>query len=157
MLGEENRGWYVATTQLDFERSAASRMGANRRSVDDLVALAKRRGKVTPKVRTMLADLAVASEVGRLLCYRVAGMQTRGLIPNAEASMGKLFNTELSKEIASAGMKTLGIHGELLDQDFGSSRYWGREYLSAVSATIAGGTSEVQRNILATRGLGLPR
>lgn len=51
-------------------------------------------------------------------------------------------------------MKVLGVRGQLVGHDFGGKQYWGSEYLSAVTATIAGGTSEVQRSILATRGLG---
>jgi alkylation response protein AidB-like acyl-CoA dehydrogenase len=86
-------------------------------------------------------------------------MQSQGLVPNREASMGKVFGTELQQHTAQVGMSILGLYGQLE-----SNSRWaplqGRieaSYMTAVSATIAAGTSEIQRNIIATRGLGLPR
>ena len=91
-------------------------------------------------------------------------------MPNHEASAAKLFSSELSQRIASTGMKVVGLYG-VLDRDGHSGQAaasatnrWApnrgrmmRSYLNAVSGTIAGGTSEVQRGIIATRGLGLPK
>ncbi|MFQ5933608.1 MAG: acyl-CoA dehydrogenase family protein, partial [Dehalococcoidia bacterium] len=97
--------------------------------------------------------------VCRLLAYRVAWMQGQGLVPNKEASMCKLFVTEAQQRLSQVGIKALGLHGQLAE---GSK--WaplkGRvewDYLLMVSATIAGGTSEIQRSVIARRGLGLPR
>ena len=85
----------------------------------------------------------------------------RGQIPNYEASMAKIFNTELSQRIARTATKILGLYGDLFSETEDGytpmKRRWSRMYLSTVSATIAGGTSEIQRNVIATRGLGLPR
>ena len=86
-------------------------------------------------------------------------MQAAGLIPNCEASMGKLYSTELRQRVARTGMRALGLYATLwmgdprapLDGEFTHS------YVASVPATIAGGTSEIQRNVIATRGLGLPR
>ncbi len=165
MMGEMNRGWYVATTELDFERASASTVGRNRRTLDDIVAavagVRERRGSANSNVaaKLALADLAVANEISRLLSYRVAWMQTRGLIPNSEASMCKLLSSELTQALAAAGVRLLGLYGALRagetrapgDGALGSS------YVQSVAATVGGGTSEIQRNILATRGLGMPR
>jgi alkylation response protein AidB-like acyl-CoA dehydrogenase len=86
-------------------------------------------------------------------------MQGRGLVPNAEASVAKLYSTELQSRFASTALSTLGLSGVLMrgsphaPLDARLTSY----YLAAVSYTIAAGTSEVQRNIIAQRGLSLPR
>jgi hypothetical protein len=85
-------------------------------------------------------------------------MQDRGLIPNYEASTSKLFNSELVQRMANTGVKVFGMHSNIWERDRAPMRaQFTRSYVGSVSATIAAGTSEVQRNIIATRGLGLPR
>jgi alkylation response protein AidB-like acyl-CoA dehydrogenase len=112
-----------------------------------------------PGVRIKLAELAIEHQVGRNLAYRVAWMQGAGLIPNYEASRSKLFGTELTQRLARAGINIMGLYGALYE----GSKWAQLEakmqtlYLSSVSFTIGAGTSEIQRNIIATRGLGLPR
>jgi alkylation response protein AidB-like acyl-CoA dehydrogenase len=98
----------------------------------------------------------------------VITLQTKGMVPNHEASAAKLYSSELSQRVAATGMRLVGLYG-LLDRDrkaeadAAANRYSPRRgrlmraYLNAVGSTIAGGTSEIQRNIIATRGLGLPR
>jgi len=109
-------------------------------------------------VRHKLAELVLECEVGRLMCYRIAWMEDRGLIPNYEASMVKNFGAELAQRIAAAGMELLGLHGQLASGP--RAPLQGRvehSYMFSRGGTIAGGTSEVNRNIIAMRGLGLPR
>jgi alkylation response protein AidB-like acyl-CoA dehydrogenase len=87
-------------------------------------------------------------------------MQSRGLIPNYEASMGKAFSTELSQRIARTGTKVFGLYGGLwaANEPYAPlSAKHTQQYVSTVVITIAGGSNEIQRNIIATRGLGLPR
>jgi hypothetical protein len=165
LVGEVNRGWYVATTTLDFERSGIQRIVFAQTLLDDLIAYAKRRGADgrrlidRPGRRHQLADLQIAFSVGRLLSYRVAWMQGQGLVPNSEASVAKLFSTELQSRFAGAAVNMLGLGG-VLSRGSAAAPLDGRlnsYYLAAVSYTIAAGTSEVQRNIIAQRGLGLPR
>jgi alkylation response protein AidB-like acyl-CoA dehydrogenase len=90
------------------------------------------------------------------------------MVPNHEASAVKLYASELSQRVASTGLKVAGLYGQLdrdskAGADAATNRYAPnkgrlmRTYLNAVSATIAGGTGEVQRGIIAGRGLGLPR
>jgi alkylation response protein AidB-like acyl-CoA dehydrogenase len=164
LVGELNRGWYVATTTLDFERSGIQRVVFAETLLDDLIAYARewRNGAHlidTPAIRHKLAELKIEFSIGRLLAYRIAWMQGQGLVPNAEASVGKLFTTELQSRFAVAALSMLGAGGVLargsphVPADGRFSSY----YLAAVSYTIAAGTSEVQRNIIAQRGLGLPR
>jgi alkylation response protein AidB-like acyl-CoA dehydrogenase len=92
-----------------------------------------------------------------MLSYRVITIQAEGRVPNHEASIAKLFNTELSQRIARTAMKMTGTSGQLLGREAPMRGRAAQSYMQTVSSTIAGGTSEVQRNIVATRGLGLPR
>jgi len=160
VVGEVNRGWYHMAVALDFERSGIQAFAGGRRSVERLVELAKQRPELVerrPTIRYELADRAIEVEVGTFLAYRVASMQAKGLIPNHEASASKLFGSELTQRIALTGMHLLGLAGQLRQGSKWLIVDQATPYLNAVSATIAAGTSEIQRNIIATRGLGLPR
>ncbi|MGE0545269.1 MAG: acyl-CoA dehydrogenase family protein, partial [Dehalococcoidia bacterium] len=165
LVGGENRGWYVAMTLLDFERSSVASVAANRRTLGDLAALArdtKQNGAATidvPWIRNRLADLWVETEASRWLSYRVAAMQQRGMVPNYEASIVKVLATESSQRIYNFGTKMLGLYGQLT-----ADSKWARlrgaiesGYLASVAPTIYSGSNEIQRNVIATRGLGLPR
>jgi alkylation response protein AidB-like acyl-CoA dehydrogenase len=166
IIGEENRGWYSAMTTLDFERSAIGAAIGMKQSVETIVDFAREHTadhtsalKINPLLRYELADRMVEVETARMLSYRVVTLQNRGLIPNYEASLMKFYNTELNQRIARTGMKVLGMYGQLSRGEPKAPRD-GRlcyGYLRSVAYTIEGGTSEVQRNIVAQRGLGLPR
>ncbi len=164
MVGDENRGWYVATTTLDFERSGISRVVSGVRLLGELTDLAAqpgpdgRRPDEDPRVRHRLAELQIEFTVGRWLAYRVAWMQSQGLVPNHEASMSKLFGTMINQRLAGM-INMFGLAGGLSGEQSHAPLH-GRmpdEYLNSVPLTIAAGTSEIMRNIIATRGLGLPR
>jgi hypothetical protein len=162
LVGEQNRGWYHLAVALDFERSSIAGFAGSRRLVEKHVALAKERPewvRRNEQVRARLGDRLTEIEVGTQLAYRIVHMQTTGVIPNHEASAAKLFSSELSQRIAATAMSLLGLHGQLTDAEaevpFAGTV--GQSYVRTVSSTIAGGTSEVQRNVIATRGLGLPR
>ena len=160
LLGEENRGWYTATTTLDLERSNIANAGAPRRTVGDLCEyLRGSRRRAAMEHRHRLAQHAVEVGVVTMLSYRVASMLAAGDTPNQEASLLKLFLSELDQRIADTGVQVLGMYGALMP---GSAlaklqAQFALTYLTTVPRTIAGGTSEIQRNIIATRGLGLPR
>jgi alkylation response protein AidB-like acyl-CoA dehydrogenase len=165
LLGGENNGWYVATTTLDFERSNIAAISGARRTVHDLVCWAKTPGPGgcqpwdRPEVQHKLADLALDAEVGRLLAYRTVWLQAKGEVPNYEASIGKVFMANLGIKVANTGINLMGMYGQLAPGSPWAQLY-GRlvtSYLLAVSGPIGGGTGEIQRNIIATRGLGLPR
>jgi len=165
LVGDLNQGWYVATTTLDFERSGIQRVMYAYRTLDEFIDYARTARRAggsrldAPPVRHKLADLKVEFEVGRLLCHRVAWMQSRGLVPNYEASISKLYGTELQQRLSQAIINMLGLGGALSRGSpwapLGGSIE--RYYLAATSYTVAAGTSEIQRNIVAMRGLGLPR
>jgi len=165
LLGEENRGWYLATTTLDFERSGIATSVAHQLIAQDLEKFAREapvgRASVArdPGLRTELADRAIEAQVEALICYRIISMQERGEIPNKESSIAKLFSSELDVRLAVTGMHLAGLHGQLTDR--ADARAMGgrlaRFYMHSTTAPIGGGTSEIQRNIIATRGLGMPR
>ena len=165
MIGEMNRGWYVAATTLDFERSGVGRYGSNRRDLEELAEISKQirlNGSTLnkdEKFRRRLSELWTANEAGRMVAYNVAWMQSEGLVPNKEASAAKLVGSEISQRISQLGMQMLGMYG-LLDEGSKWAYINGRiaqQWMDSVSLTIRAGTSEIQRNIIATRGLGLPR
>ena len=165
LVGEENRGWYVGATLLDFERSGVQYSAGARRTLEELVQYARETridGRALgqdPIVRNRLADMAIEIEVSRMIAYHIGWMQSQGHVPNKEASICKVFSTEMQQRLAATGLRMLGLYGQL-----GPGSKWAplhgrlaRSYLTSYSATLASGTSEIQRNIIATRGLGLPR
>jgi alkylation response protein AidB-like acyl-CoA dehydrogenase len=161
VLGEINRGWYIGTTTLDFERSSIGNAVGQRQTLEYYMRFWKNeRQTVTPSnsSRNEFADRWIEATAAKMLSYRVITIQNEGRVPNHEASIAKLFNTELSQRIARTAMKIVGTHGMLTDADKAPMKARAAQsYMQTVSSTIAGGTSEVQRNIVATRGLGLPR
>ena len=165
LVGEEDRGWYTLAVALDFERSGVGYSATARRTLETLTEYARETehnrqplGK-DPHVRRKLAQRYVETDVSRWLSYKVAWMQSKGLVPNAEASMSKMYGTELTQRVARTGMEILGMAGMLSQGSKWAplQGYIQQSFLSSTSATIAAGTSEIQRNIIAQRGLGLPR
>jgi len=168
-VGEINRGWYVGATHLDFERSSiGSAVGFANRLHDliDFLRLEAEAGtgrsklKREPIYRQQLADRSIETTVARQFSNRIITMQARGVIPNTEASEQKLFSSELHQRTSNTAMKALGQYGMLYDENDPRTPQrarWGTYYLATVSETIGAGTSEIQRNVIATRGLGLPR
>lgn len=165
MVGDENEGWYVGIASLDFERSGVARFGANRRNLEELIQLCNAVGpdcqivRATEAIRQRLSELWTANQAGRLLAYKVGWMQQQGKVPNKEAAMSKLLGSELAQKISELGMELLDMRGTL-----GAGSEWttadgrfGGEWMNSISLTIRAGTSEVLRNVIATRGLGLPR
>jgi alkylation response protein AidB-like acyl-CoA dehydrogenase len=166
-LGEENRGWYMAVTTLDIERSNIGSAIGQHQSVEDLVDFAREQESangsgiaIGTKMRHELAERLIEAECSLMLSYRLITMQNRGLIPNYEASATKMYSMELNQRIADTGIRLLGMYGQLERGNpkwaplNGRSTY---QYLRAVANTIEGGTTEIQKNIVAQRGLGLPR
>jgi alkylation response protein AidB-like acyl-CoA dehydrogenase len=160
LLGELNRGWYVAMTTLAFERS----------SIVNAVSLQQLLGEVIEATRSFrrpddtvakheLADRAIEAHVAILLSHWVASVQAKGLMPTKEASVTKLYCSELGQRIAKTAIRLAGLYGQL-GPDSPYAPLMGRierMYRTQVGASLAGGTSEVQRNIIAQLGLGLPR
>jgi alkylation response protein AidB-like acyl-CoA dehydrogenase len=164
LIGEKNQGWYYLAAALDFERLMVG-VGGFKRVFEfflDYIKTTVRNGealRIGPRVRHMIAEMAVQIDVAYMFYWHTAWMLSKGLIPNMEASILKLWITELSRKFADTAIQVLGLYG-LLETGSKWSPLNGlvpRGYLDCVSATIGAGTSEIQRNIIAMRGLGLPR
>lgn len=166
VIGGVNNGWKVANTVLGFERSGVHRIAATWRNLDRITEFAmrtKRNGAPLfqdPQIRNKLAHLHVESQAVRLLTYRIVWLHSTAKERDIsyEVSMGRLSGSLFQQHVAAAAMDILGPYGQLDP----SSKYapledFRREYLWSLAATVGAGTSEIQRNIIATRGLGLPR
>ncbi len=177
-VGEENRGWYVGATLLDFERSNITGAITSRKSIRKLLDYVdsdegKQRSRLEalPSLRHQIADRYIETEVQFQFSFRIISMQSAGLIPNYEASTSKLFNSELTQKLARTGTQVFGLYSMFWGHDDDARNtykdppnHWApldgdftQNYVRSVPSTIAAGTSEIQRNIIATRGLGLPR
>ncbi len=165
LVGELNRGWYVGAALLDFERSGVDHPARAKRILSELVQYSRetsvngRSLSEDPLIRSRLAGVAVEIEACRMICYNVAWMQSQDMIPNKEASIAKTFGTEMMQHIYGLGMQILGLYGQL-EPDSRWAPLQGRienAYMVYGGHTVAAGSSEIQRNIIATRGLGLPR
>lgn len=156
LVGGINNGWTLAQTTLDFERSSIGFVAHGMRLLDRVEARAG--GKLSAILRARLAGLRTELEAARWLAYRVPWLQESGQRSGTEASIAKLYGSELLQRVARAATEILGPYGGLLH---GSPREADGEapqaYLASLSATIGAGTSEIQRMLIAWRGLGLPR
>jgi alkylation response protein AidB-like acyl-CoA dehydrogenase len=165
VVGEIDKGWDVVLTTLAHERGGAAPHARLRRELHGLMALARRRrGSAAPtaddpRVRQQVAQLATEVQIAKLTAYRnVSGILRTGK-PGPEGSILKLFWSEVEQRLMESAGALLGPYagltaGEPRAVDDGA---WARELLWTRSATIYAGTSEVQRNIIAQRVLGLPR
>jgi hypothetical protein len=163
LVGDKNKGFYYLMSALDFERMFPP--GVYRRLFDEIVQYAKETvvdGKCLsqkPLIRQKLSQMAVELEVSRLLYYQLAHMLDKGIIPNYQSSMEKMFATEVAQRVANTGMEVLGLCGQLKEGSQWAPLAGRVEhfYRWSIVETIYAGTSEIQRNIIAMRGLGLPR
>ena len=163
LVGEKNQGFYYVMTALDFERMAPP--GTYRRLNEEVIEYAKEKvvdGRPlskNPLIRQKLAETSIELEVCKLLYYQLPYMLDKGVVPNYQSSMEKMFVTEVWQRVASTGMEVLGLYGQLR-RDSKRAALGGKVgffYRSSVVETLYGGTSEIMRNIIATRGLNLPR
>jgi alkylation response protein AidB-like acyl-CoA dehydrogenase len=162
VLGAVNEGWHVAITALSNERA---NLGTGlyvmfKRNLEAVLVQAremKRHGKpaiADPVLRQKLAQAHVDLEVFRLNTTRALSQLNKTGIPGPEGSIQKLYWSELNQRNAQIAMEVLGPYAQLTEFDSGR---WIYNYLRCRGNTIEAGTSEVQRNIIAQRVLGLPR
>ena len=165
VVGEVHRGWDVVITTLAHERGAAAphtRLQMERRMIAQLAQRTGCNGGSAahdPRVRQKLAQFAIEVEILRLTAYRNVSAMVRDGRPGPEGSILKLFWSELDQRMKDTAIEILGPAGLLLEEsprtvDHG---FWSHDLLWSRAATIYAGTSEVQRNIIAQRVLGLPR
>jgi alkylation response protein AidB-like acyl-CoA dehydrogenase len=154
-----NQGWYVVMSLLDYERTADTAYAVAEVYLNDLEEYARENGLLDAVMKNRLAQLKADCEIARLLHYRVTWMQSRGMVPNCESAMSKLFSFELLQRVSEFGMELAGQYGQLTE---GSERVpmYGRIpscYLRSFGHSLEQGTSEIDRDVIAQRGLGLPR
>lgn len=160
LLGEQDGGWELVTAGLTFERVGIARYARAGRVIGLLVDYANASGLAgDAHVRDRLAELRARYEAARLLSYRAIAMVAVGEVPVAEASIARMHGTQLEQAVGHVGLEVLGPAGRLRDGD-----RWAplrgeihRQWVRNVPTTIAGGTLEVQKNVVARRGLGLQR
>ncbi len=164
LIGKENDGWRQVMEQLAFERSGMERLLANYPVFEGIVQFAretKSAGKLLfddPSIRQKLVQLKVEFELGRLFMYRVAMVIDEGRSPEWEASMSKAYSTTFEQRLAAVALEILGLYGQLAPESkrakLDGLAY--HSYLSSKGYSLQAGTTEILKNILATRKLGLP-
>src|SRR5512143_392311 len=166
LVGEPNHGWEIAQTTLSHERGTSPRqLVIHRILLTELLRLAQltrhdgARAAADPLVRQRLAQTFIEVELTKLHNWRTLTGLLRHGKPGPESSLVKLFWSEMSQRLHDTAMEILGTHGQLVKGDAHAmaAGRWQRSYLYYRSATIFAGTSEIQRNIIAERVLGLPR
>jgi alkylation response protein AidB-like acyl-CoA dehydrogenase len=167
-VGEQDRGWYVAMDALSFERAG---IGATIKFEQALAQLVDYIGSdvgydqlregwtngARGEIARRYTEVRVLYNIAR---YTVS-KQAAGAVPGYEASVNQLFSAELHQRLARTGAQVFGQHGLLWHGDAGAVAPLDAAFthlrLDSVAATFLGGASEIQRNVIATRGLGLPR
>ena len=159
-LGAEGEGWKIISGALVNERNGIASGMRQDEALQRLFGAAKKRGKTRdPMVRQKLADLAIACAISKYSGFRAMSDGLHGrLNPHLSAAM-KLAGTSLAQQMSSAHLSLLGAYGQLFEShpNAADARAAAMRYLGDRAQTIAGGTSEIQKNIIAERILGLPR
>jgi len=164
VVGELNHGWTYICEALDLERFAMMPVGPLEQKVAALCAFvrgATRDGaplREDPRVRRSVAQAVTQLEVARMLQRRVISEALRDRVPTVESSRYKLFMNEVGQRVADAALDLMGAAGQLKCGERGApiGGRFERSYRYTVVDTVGGGTSEIQKNIIARRGLGLP-
>jgi alkylation response protein AidB-like acyl-CoA dehydrogenase len=163
VVGKVDHGWSVAMSMLQFERTAlAAQVFALRNSVERLSRTARRQaspgGSVEPSVRRAVAGYIVRARAIEALFDRHMSEYLHGSGASPNAVLDKLATTELHKEVAGFGAELVGARMALWEDDADQLvERWRDVWLTSIGYTIAGGTSEILRNVIAERLLGLPR
>ena len=165
LVGDLNDGWRAGMTVLNFERSGIDYAAWARAALEELIDYVNSddaevsAAKTDPTVRVKLAELHMEVEAARLMCYDVSYRQGKGEIPSSEASMSKVAASEVYLKVLDYGVDLLGMYG-VLEPGSDQAELQGRFFkmrLFYTSGPILAGTNEIQKNIIAQRGLGLPR
>jgi hypothetical protein len=163
LVGEKNKGWYYVASALELERTLT--IGYLERMIEGLIEYTRETSRngvalsKDPLVRQKIAEIVIELRVAHNLVRRVTWLQDKGITANYETSELKLFIGELFQHVAQAGFDVVGLYGQLRK----GSKYAVLDgllesfYRSSFLPSIGGGTSEIMRNVIALRGLGLPQ
>ena len=165
LVGEEHAGWKLITTQLNHERvmlGPAGRIEGVRDQVRDWCS-----GRVTPSgeplleqpdVRRVLAEVAAAIRINELLNWQVAAAGASGPVTVADASASKIFSSDRIQHLGRALSELVATYGDPADPETGRLMSWLDSHAKRnLVLTFGGGVNEVQRELVAMNGLGLPR
>ena len=160
MVGEPGAGWKIAMTVFGFERGGLAQAARFERAVAELAGLARDRGVGSDAtIRQKVAQAQIEAHVFRLIGLRNLTKAQHGQAPGADASITKLYWSEMDKRIQETAVGVEGPYGALApDSPFAvEDGRWQYGWMWAQAETIYAGSSEIQRNIIAERVLGLPR
>jgi 3-oxochol-4-en-24-oyl-CoA dehydrogenase len=165
LIGQVNDGWRLAKVTLSNERVSLSGEGAlwgRGPTAADLVALVRRGGRPSPLLRRDVVQCWIHGEILRLLRLRLVSAALAGKTPGPEASVRKALADDHGQEVMGLGQRLAGPAGAIINHGPGGTAHaegavWYHGFLYAQALTIGGGTSAVQRNIIAERVLGLPK
>ncbi len=164
VVGEINQGWYYLMVALAFERLMVP-FGGFRRTFEEILGFVKEADRCgvpmakDPLIRNKLAEIATKIEIVGKFFWQIAWKSDKGIDSETDASIAKLVSTEVSRDMAHTAMEIMGPLGQLAP-DSKWAPLMGRVslgYMDCISALVGAGTNEIQRNIIAQRGLGLPR
>ncbi len=159
VVGGLNQGFYVVMSMLDYERTTDPAYAFASVYLDDLEEYARQNNLLDHITQLRIAQLRADCEVARLHHYRVTWMQSKGMVPNAESAMSKMCGFETLQRVAEFGMQLVGQYS-ILDAQSPLAPWQGRipsVYLRSFGLSLEQGTSEIDRDVIAQRGLGLPR
>lgn len=165
-VGERGQGWYVSRTTLKHERASIGGADGLGRQFAKLIELAKEVGRIDdPLVRDKLAQIEGFVLSHRYSSYRIFSCAAAGEDPGPVSLMMKLLLTEIGHEMALLAQELIGEHGFLEPAGAGGRgnrgprgpEKWLDQIMGSLGNSIAGGASNIQRNIIGERGLGLPR
>jgi alkylation response protein AidB-like acyl-CoA dehydrogenase len=155
VVGRPGDGWRIGRTTLANERVSMSSGASFGNGVESLIRMVARRGEeCPPSLAAQLGHLLVEAQSIALLGHRATLRTLSGVDPGSGSSVRKLLGVEHEQRVQEMGMALYGADGAVLD---GKAQRWEQGFLSTRCLTIAGGTSEVQRNVIAERMLGQPR
>ncbi len=165
LVGDKERGWQAVSTALNVERAGLMFYGGAERQLVELMDYCRtheRQGQPIskhPRVRQELVQLYIDLQCGYRLTKRIMAMHDKGRVPDVETSINRLWVGQLRHNIPRWGTRIMGLYGTLMPGSpyapvDGMLAY---EYLECIPNTISGGAAEIQRNIIAQRGLKMPR
>ena len=159
LIGELNNGWNMATAMLMYERvaiGAGATSGITHDRADSLIEEATKRGLIgDPTLRQKLMRIYALETCQSLVSMRTRAEMQAGKTPGPGGSLGKLFSTNIMNYTRDVSMEIVGAGGVAWEGDSGGG--WARSALTGLQGGIAGGTNEIQKNIIGDRVLGLPR
>jgi alkylation response protein AidB-like acyl-CoA dehydrogenase len=165
IVGRRGQGWVVSRSTLKHERALIGNASLQRRTFDGLAMLAQaveQRGHAAskdPVLRDRLVQIEARLVALELNGYRLLTASARGEDPGLAGMVTKLYSTQLGYDIAKLAMDVMGDRGLLApgEPNAPAMGMFGSAYMWSLGILIAGGAANIQRNIIAERGLGLPR